>query len=693
MSKHLPMSVRVPIEADNPSIMRDESKCIKCGSCKTVCSDYIGVHTSYRLEDTGDTAICINCGQCANVCPVSSITEKYEYQDVRKAIADPDKIVIFSTSPSVRIALGEEFGLADGSFVQGKMVALLRALGGDYVLDTNFAADLTIMEEASELIERITKKTKPLPQFTSCCPAWVKYAETYHPELLPHISSAKSPIGMQGPTIKTYFAKKMGLDPQKIVNVAVTPCTAKKFEIRREEMQAAAKHLGIPGLRDMDYVITTRELAKWAKEAQVDFASLKDSAYDKLMGEASGAGVIFANTGGVMEAALRTAYEFITKEKASQVLYHLEPIRGLTGIKDASLKVGNLDVKVAVIYGTANVEKFLQHCQETGTNYHFIEVMTCPGGCIGGGGQPKGVLEKGDALLKARIDGIYKRDDELTVRNSHDNQEIQDLYRDFYGKPLSELAEQMLHTTYHSRAKDLGTAAKNNKHTGEKKTMTKWRCKVCGYIYEGETLPPDFKCPVCKQPASMFEKIEETSTKNAANPYAGTKTEKNLAEAFAGESQARGKYTYFAEVARQEGYEQIAAIFEHTAKNEQEHAKLWFKELGHLNDTAKNLLAAAEGENYEWTDMYKRFADDAEAEGFAELAATFRAVAKIEAAHEKRYRALLNNVEMKAVFEKSGETMWECRNCGHLVMGKKAPDICPVCKYARSFFEVRTENY
>ena len=332
MSKHLPMSVRVPIEADNPSIMRDESKCIKCGSCKTVCSDYIGVHTSYRLEDTGDTAICINCGQCANVCPVSSITEKYEYQDVRKAIADPDKIVIFSTSPSVRIALGEEFGLANGSFVQGKMVALLRALGGDYVLDTNFAADLTIMEEASELIERITKKTKPLPQFTSCCPAWVKYAETYHPELLPHISSAKSPIGMQGPTIKTYFAKKMGLDPQKIVNVAVTPCTAKKFEIRREEMQAAAKHLGIPGLRDMDYVITTRELAKWAKEAQVDFASLKDSAYDKLMGEASGAGVIFANTGGVMEAALRTAYEFITKEKAPQVLYHLEPIRGLTGL-------------------------------------------------------------------------------------------------------------------------------------------------------------------------------------------------------------------------------------------------------------------------------------------------------------------------------------------------------------------------
>lgn len=693
MSKHLPMSVRVPIEQDNPSIMRDESKCIKCGACKNICSDYIGVHTSYTLEDTGDTAVCINCGQCANVCPVNSITEKYEYQEVRKAIADPDKIVIFSTSPSVRIALGEEFGLADGSFVQGKMVALLRLLGGDYVLDTNFAADLTIVEEASELVERIIRKNKPLPQFTSCCPAWIKYAETYHPELLPNLSSAKSPIGMQGPTIKTYFAKKIGIDPRKIVNVAVTPCTAKKFEIRREEMQAAAKYLSIPGMRDMDYVITTRELAKWAKEFALDFASLPESNYDKLMGEASGAGVIFANTGGVMEAALRTAYEYLTKEPSPAVLYQLESIRGLEGIKEASLKIGSLDVKVAVIFGTANVEKFLQHCKETGASYHFIEVMTCPGGCIGGGGQPKGILEKGDALLKARIQGIYKRDSIMTQRKSHENKEIQTLYQDFYGKPLSELSEQMLHTIYHSRTQDLGTAAKNTNEKGEEKTMTKWRCKVCGYIYEGETLPPDFKCPVCKQPASMFEKIAPVPAKDAANPYAGTKTEKNLAEAFAGESQARGKYTYFAEVARQEGYEQIAAIFEHTAKNEQEHAKLWFKELGHLSDTAKNLLAAAEGENYEWTDMYKRFADDAEAEGFAELAASFRAVAKIEAAHEKRYRTLLNNIEMKAVFEKSGETMWECRNCGHLVMGKKAPDVCPVCKYARSFFEVRTENY
>lgn len=315
MFQHLPLSVRVPIEADNPSILRVENLCVKCGQCREVCTNDIGVHGTYTLTQTGGKAICINCGQCSNVCPTASITEVYEYPDVQSAIKDPEKIVIVSTSPSVRVALGEEFGMEKGSFVQGKMVALLRALGVDYVLDTNFSADLTIVEEASELIRRITKQDKPLPQFTSCCPAWVKFAETYYPELLPHISTAKSPIGMQGPTIKTYFAQKMGIDPTKIVNVALTPCTAKKFEIRREEMNAAGKKLGIPEMRDMDLVITTRELAKWAKEAGIDLECLEDSSYDRLMGEASGAGVIFGNTGGVMEAALRTAYAYITGEQ------------------------------------------------------------------------------------------------------------------------------------------------------------------------------------------------------------------------------------------------------------------------------------------------------------------------------------------------------------------------------------------
>ena len=284
MSKHLGMDIRVPIECDNPSIQRDEEKCIKCGQCKNICQDYIGVHGTYSLEDTLDRAVCINCGQCANVCPVSSIHETYEYPFIQEDMKNSDKIIIFNTSPSVRIALGEEFGMEDGTFVEGKMIALLRKLGAKYVLDTNFSADLTILEEGTELIRRLTKQTKPLPQFTSCCPAWVKYLEIYHPEMRNHLSTAKSPIGMQGPTVKTYFAKKMNIDPTQIVNIAVTPCTAKKYEIKREEMCDAGKYLGIDNMRDMDYVITTRELAKWAKEENIDFTSLKDSKFDSLMG-------------------------------------------------------------------------------------------------------------------------------------------------------------------------------------------------------------------------------------------------------------------------------------------------------------------------------------------------------------------------------------------------------------------------
>ena len=680
--QHLPKSIRVPIDTDNPSVFRDESLCIKCGQCKEICTSYIGVHDTYTLEQTGNRAICINCGQCANVCPVSSITEKYEYQDVKKAIADPEKIVIFSTSPSVRIALGEEFDMEDGNFVQGKMVALLRKLGGDYVLDTNFSADLTIMEEASELLERLTKGNKPLPQFTSCCPSWVKYAETFYPDMREHISTAKSPIGMQGPTIKTYFAKKMNLDPEKIVNVAVTPCAAKKFEIRREEMNAASGYLGIPGMRDMDYVITTRELARWAKEEEIDFPALPDSEYDGLMGEASGAGVIFGNTGGVMEAALRTAYEYVTQEKAPEVLFELSPVRGMEAVKEATVKAGDLDVRIAVIYGTKAAGQFIERIKKTGEQYHFVEVMTCPGGCIGGGGQPKGTLLKGDELRKKRIAGLYNRDEDMKQRLSHENEEIKKLYSEFYLKPLSELAEKLLHTTYIDRSNDLG--GKNMSNT------VKYRCSICGYIHEGE-LTEGFVCPVCRQPASVFEKMEETVKKE--NRFSGTKTEKNLMEAFAGESQARNKYTYFAGIAQREGYDQLAEIFLKTARNEQEHARLWYEALGHLGSTAENLLAAAEGENYEWTDMYDRFEKDAAAEGFTDMAELFKKVGEIEKTHEQRYRSLLKNVEMQQVFEKSEEAMWECRICGHLVIGKKAPEVCPVCKYAQSYFEIRKENY
>ena len=373
MSKHLSPEVRVPIDKENVSIFREESRCIKCGQCRDMCRDYIGVLGTYDLLRTGDRAICINCGQCANVCPVESIREQPEYGMVAAEIMDPEKVVVVSTSPSVRAALGEEFGMEDGSFVQGRMVALLRALGADYVLDTNFAADLTIMEEASELIGRITEGNRPLPQFTSCCPAWVKFAEIYYPEMLPHISSAKSPIGMQGPTIKTYFAQKMGIDPKRIVNVAVTPCTAKKYEIRRQEMNAAGQYLGIEDMRDMDYVITTRELAQWARMKGIDFAALEDSDYDRLMGQGSGAGVIFGNTGGVMEAALRTAYEYMTGDKAPAVLYRLEPVRGMEAVKEASLQVGDRTVNVAVVYGTASLRRFLERMKDGEKQYHFVD--------------------------------------------------------------------------------------------------------------------------------------------------------------------------------------------------------------------------------------------------------------------------------------------------------------------------------
>lgn len=519
MSKHLSPDIRVPIEPGNPAILRREDLCIRCGKCRDVCRDQIGVLGYYDLSQTDDVPICIHCGQCANVCPVDSIVETPEWETVRQAVADPDKIVVVNTSPSVRISLGEEFGLPDGSFVQGKMVALLKALGVDYVLDTNFSADMTILEEAAELVERVTLKNRPLPQFTSCCPAWVKFAETYYPELLPHISTAKSPIGMQGPTVKTYFAKKMGLDPRKIVNVALTPCTAKKFEIRREEMGAAGKYLDIPGLRDMDQVITTRELAAWARSAGLDMASMEEQPYDSLMGEASGAGVIFGNTGGVMEAALRTAYHQVTGHNAPADFYDLEPVRGLDGIREAQVRLGDLSLKVAVIYGTEHVRQFLEEKKEKLEDYTFIEVMTCPGGCIGGGGQPKGTQQKGQDLLAKRIQGLYQRDAALANRNSHENQELLELYREFYGKPLSPLAEQILHTTYEDRSGMLGEPVTKYQSPRKQESkeeyvevtkpgdrVRKWKCRVCGYIWEGNEPPAE--CPLCHKDSSYFDEIK-----------------------------------------------------------------------------------------------------------------------------------------------------------------------------------------
>ncbi|MCL2588287.1 MAG: [FeFe] hydrogenase, group A [Oscillospiraceae bacterium] len=457
MSKHAFVESRIPIDAENPAIMRHEERCVKCGAWRRICETDIAVGRMYDLERTGDCPICIHCGQCANVCPVDSITERYEYTAVKQAISDPEKVVIFSTSPSVRVGLGEAFGLEPGAFVEGKLVAALRALGADFVLDTNFAADLTIMEEASELVDRIVNQTKPLPQFTSCCPAWVKFVETFYPAMRPHISTAKSPIGMQGPTIKTYFAKQQGIDPAKIVNVAVTPCTAKKFEIRRAEMNDAAKELGIPGMRDMDHVITTRELAQWLGEEGGDFHALQDSEFDQLMGRASGGGVIFGNTGGVMEAAARTAYYFVAGENPDGDYLNLQPVRGMDGVRSATVDMAGTQVRVAVVHGIENAKQLIEEVAAGKHDYTFIEVMACRGGCIGGGGQPKTTVPLEDDIRRARIEALYKKDSEMTLRFCHENPDIKAVYEHYYENPLSPLAERLLHTAYDDRSGDLGS--------------------------------------------------------------------------------------------------------------------------------------------------------------------------------------------------------------------------------------------
>ncbi|MGN0847714.1 MAG: [FeFe] hydrogenase, group A [Kiritimatiellia bacterium] len=460
-AKYSMTDIRVPMSPDNPAVAFDAAKCVQCGACKSVCERMISVNGFFDLAKTGEP-ICVHCGQCTTFCEGEALTNKPEWQAVKAAKA-AGKIIVVSTSPSVRVGLAEEFGKEPGTFCEGEMIAALRALGADYVLDTCFAADLTIMEEASELIRRVTKKDRPLPQFTSCCPAWVKFCETYYPELLPNVSTAKSPIGMQGPTIKTYFAQRRGIDPSKIYNVALTPCTAKKFEIRRPEMNAS-------GYRDMDAVITTRELAQWMRAEKVAYDQLKPSHYDKLMGEASGAGVIFGNTGGVMEAALRTAYWMLNKKAPPEDLFKYTPVRGLglvkkgkktkkTIAKKATIELTpGLSATVIVVHGLANVRKVIEQIKEGTVEPTFIEVMACEGGCIGGGGQPraKNAPFISAQVRQARIDALYASDARRTLRLSHENEEIKALYRDFYGAPLSEKAEKMLHTSYASRAKDLG---------------------------------------------------------------------------------------------------------------------------------------------------------------------------------------------------------------------------------------------
>lgn len=440
-----------PTDNSSYSIIRNLDKCILCRRCETMCNEVQTCRVLSGINRGFTTNVapafnsplaesnCTFCGQCVAVCPTAALTEVNFTTNVWDAIDDKAKIVIVQTAPAIRAALGEEFGLEPGTIVTGKMVSALRALGFDYVFDTDFAADLTIMEEASEFVHRLEHGGK-LPILTSCCPAWINMLEHDYPEMLDIPSTCKSPHEMFGVIAKTYFAEKMNIDPKKIVVVSVMPCLAKKYEAARDEL----KH---DDLRDVDIVITTRELAKMIKEAGIDFASLEDEDFDDPMGESSGAGVIFGASGGVLEAAVRTAYEWITGETGPALQFH--SIRGLEGSKKATVKIKDMDVNVAVTNGLGNARKLLESIKSGESTYHIIEIMACPGGCIGGGGQP--YIYGNIDILQKRVEAIYKEDDNKVIRKSHENPYIQKLYSEFLGAPYSEKAHDLLHTHFVDR--------------------------------------------------------------------------------------------------------------------------------------------------------------------------------------------------------------------------------------------------
>ncbi len=452
---------------DNSSValVRNNGKCIKCRRCVQVCSDiqHVGVlsaqHRGYHTTigpafgNTLDSVACVQCGQCAAVCPVGAIVETSHIEPVLAALDNPKTHVVVQTAPAIRAALGECFGLPPGTLVTGKMVSALRELGFDAVFDTDFSADLTIMEEGTELLTRLRNKFvlgQPgrLPQFTSCSPGWINYAEHYFPDTLDKISTCKSPQQMFGALAKTYYAQKAGIDPANMVVVSVMPCTAKKFEAARPEMRSS-------GFRDVDYVLTTRELGDLIKMGGIDFNTLPEGTMDAPLGISTGAADIFANTGGVMEAALRTVHAVTTGRSLGTEDLHIAPLAGLEGIKTASVVLtGTVDawsflegkeVKVAVAHGLGNAATLIAHIRSNPDEFQFVEIMTCPGGCIGGGGQPRFTT---DEVRKARIAAIYKEDEGREFRQSHENPAVQALYKEFLGKPLGEKSHHLLHTDY-----------------------------------------------------------------------------------------------------------------------------------------------------------------------------------------------------------------------------------------------------
>lgn len=464
------INVRKNIKPDisSPSIQKDDSKCIRCTRCVRTCADLQGMNaltmafkgnktkmSTFREKPMAEV-VCTNCGQCINRCPTGALTERNYIEEVWNAIYDPEKHVVVQTAPAVRIALGEKFGLKAGHRVTGKMVAALRAMGFDSVLDTNWSADLTIMEEGTELLGRLKKalvenKSVSLPMMTSCSPGWIKFIEHIYPNLLPNLSTCKSPQQMFGAVAKTYYAQKIGVDPKNIVSVSIMPCTAKKFEANRPEMRDS-------GFQDVDYVLTTRELGSMIQQSGINVLTLKNEKFDSIMGESTGAAAIFGATGGVMEAAIRTAYELVTGREVPFDGLNITPARGFEGLKEASLLIENtkpewsflegVELKVAITHGLANARELMRLIHEGKKEYHFVEVMACPGGCLGGGGQP---IPTNEAIRTKRMEAIYTEDMKMPLRKSHENPEVMAIYEEFLGEPNGSMSHKLLHTYYTER--------------------------------------------------------------------------------------------------------------------------------------------------------------------------------------------------------------------------------------------------
>ncbi len=440
----------------SPSLVRNMNKCIMCRRCETMCNSIqtvgaltavnrgfqAAVSTAFERDIAGST--CSYCGQCVSVCPVNALSGRNTQQPVLDAIADPTKVVIAQTAPAVRTALGRDFGYEPGTLVTGKMVSALRELGFDYVFDTDFGADMTIMEEGTELLQRLQKYLKgeevKMPMMTSCCPGWVSFVEQHYPEMRDHLSITKSPQQIFGALAKTYFAQKLGIDRKNLVVVSIMPCLAKKYEASRPEM-------GVDGNQDVDISIYTRELARLIRYANINFNELPEGEFDHPMGESTGAGVIFGTTGGVIEAACRTAYEIHTGQELGKVDF--EELRGLDGIRSATIDFGDVKLNIGIAHGLGNARKLIEEVKNGTSPYHAIEVMACPGGCIGGGGQPfhKGRME----VLRKRQNALYRADKEMPLRKSHENPYVQKVYKEFLGEPCGPLAHKLLHTHYFDR--------------------------------------------------------------------------------------------------------------------------------------------------------------------------------------------------------------------------------------------------